>query len=59
MRTSLEEVWDDVTYLAYHLHWRLDDLLDLEHPDRRRMVAGVSRLNDRAWAEARAHAAGQ
>lgn len=55
MRLSTEQVWDDVTYLAYHLHWELDTILDLEHPDRRRIVAGVSQLNERAWAEVRAH----
>ncbi len=37
------------SFLAYHLHWRLDDLLDLEHMDRVRMVRAVVSLNDRAW----------
>jgi Family of unknown function (DUF6760) len=58
MRLPAEQVWDDVTYLAYHLHWELDTILDLEHPDRRRIVAGVSALNDRAWSDLRAHEAG-
>ena len=25
---------EEVSYLAYHLHWSFDDLLDLEHDDR-------------------------
>lgn len=29
---------EEVTYIAYHLHWALDDLLDLEHADRRRYL---------------------
>jgi len=37
-----------VGYLAYHLHWELDTLLDLEHPDRIRMVREVANLNERA-----------
>lgn len=37
-----------MTYLAYHLHWELDSLLDLEHPDRVRLVDEVARLNERA-----------
>jgi hypothetical protein len=38
---------EEVSYIAYHLHWPLDDLLDLEHPDRRRYVQLIERLNAR------------
>jgi hypothetical protein len=30
--------------LAYHLHWSLDAILDLEHADRRRFLAEVDAL---------------
>jgi hypothetical protein len=36
---------EEVSYLAYHLHWSLDELLDLEHADRRRYVTLVQRLS--------------
>lgn len=42
-------LWNEIAYLAYHLHWPLDQLLDLEHPDRARMVELVAGLNERAW----------
>jgi len=48
-----EALWQEVAYLAYHLHWSMDDLLDLEHGDRVRMVRGVAALNARAWEEVR------
>lgn len=48
-----EALWQEVIYLAYHLHWGIDDLLDLEHHDRARLVRGVASLNARAWEEAR------
>lgn len=35
-------VWQEVTYLAYHLHWDLDDLLDLEHRQRVRLIGMVA-----------------
>jgi hypothetical protein len=35
---------EEVAYLALHLHWSLDDLLDLEHADRQRYVGHVARL---------------
>jgi hypothetical protein len=44
-----DSLWDEVVYLAYHLHWDLNVLLDLEHADRARLVTGVAELNDRAW----------
>lgn len=44
-----DALWEEVIYLAYHLHWDLDRLLDLEHGDRSRLVQGVAELNDRAW----------
>jgi len=41
--------WDEITYLAYHLHWDLDTLLDLQHNDRARLIRSVAQLNERAW----------
>lgn len=31
-------LWAEVVRIAYHLHWPLDDLLDLEHGHRRRVL---------------------
>lgn len=35
---------EEVAYLALNVHWSLDDLLDLEHADRRRYVELVATL---------------
>ncbi len=48
-----QAIWEELSYLAYHLHWGLDQLLDLEHGDRVRLVEQVAGLNRRAWEEAR------
>jgi len=48
-----EQLWDEIVYLAYHMHWTLDSLLDLEHRDRIKMVESVADLNTRALDEAR------
>jgi hypothetical protein len=42
-------LWEEISYLAYHLHWDLDVLLDLEHSDRTRLIRTVADLNKRAW----------
>ena len=49
MRYPTEALWQEIAFLAYHLHWPLNDLLDLEHMDRVRMVRAVVSMNDRAW----------
>lgn len=35
-----------MAFLAYHLHWPLNQLLDLEHADRRDWVRQVSAINE-------------
>jgi hypothetical protein len=52
-RYPTDALWDEIAYLAYHLHWDLDTLLDLEHADRVRLVEAVADLNRRAWEEVR------
>lgn len=48
-----EALWDEIAYLGYHLHWDFDQLLDLAHQDRARLIRSVAALNDRAWEAAR------
>ena len=48
-----QALWNEVAYLAYHLHWSLDELLDLQHPDRVRLINLVADMSDRAWEMAR------
>jgi hypothetical protein len=42
-----DRLHEEVAYIAYHFHWSLDDLLDLEHPDRRRWADEIARINAR------------
>jgi hypothetical protein len=37
----------EIAYVAYHFHWDLDAILDLEHADRQRYVAEIGQLNTR------------
>jgi hypothetical protein len=40
-------MYEELAYLAYHLHWPEDQLLDMEHIDRIRWVDEVSKINQR------------
>lgn len=53
LRYPTDALWQEIAFLAYHLHWSMDDLLDLEHMDRVRMVRAVVNLNERAWQSVR------
>ena len=47
MTYAADRLHEEVAYVAYHLHWPLDDILDLEHPDRLRYVSEIARINTR------------
>jgi len=44
---AADRLHEEVAYVAYHFHWGLDALLDLEHADRRRYVEEIGRINTR------------
>jgi hypothetical protein len=46
-----EQLMNEVAYIAYHFHWGHGEILDLEHADRRRYVAEIAGLINRAIAE--------
>ncbi|GAA0686225.1 hypothetical protein GCM10010193_45130 [Kitasatospora atroaurantiaca] len=45
MTYATERLYEEVAYVAYHFHWPLDSILDLEHPERLQYVAQIARLN--------------
>lgn len=47
MTYGTERLLEEVSYVAYHFHWPLAEILDLEHPDRCRFVTEIGRINER------------
>ena len=47
MTYAADRLYQEVAYVAYHFHWSLDDILDMEHPVRRRFVEEIARINRR------------
>lgn len=41
----LDKLRAEVTFIAYHLHWSLAEILDLPHRDRVAWVGQVSAIN--------------
>lgn len=48
MTYAAERIHEEVAYVAYHFHWPLADILDLEHADRQRYVAEIAKLIQRS-----------
>jgi hypothetical protein len=40
-------LYEEVAYIAYHFHWSLDDILNLEHRQRQQWVREVANINRR------------
>jgi hypothetical protein len=42
-----DRMFEEIAYIAYHFHWSLEEILDLEHPLRQRFVEEIGRINER------------
>ncbi len=41
----LASLFEEVAFIAYHFHWSLTDILNLEHGDRQRFIDEISAIN--------------
>ena len=46
-RPSPRELFAEAAELAYHFHWPLETILDLEHRDRRAFLDEAAELSER------------
>lgn len=47
MTYEADRLFEEVAYVAYHLHWPMEEILNLEHADRQRFVGEISQINQR------------
>jgi hypothetical protein len=48
VRYPLDQLNEEVAFIAYHFHWSPEQILNLEHRDRRGWVEQISSINQRA-----------
>jgi hypothetical protein len=41
----LERIYQEVAYIAYHFHWSIEEILDMEHRERQVWVREISEIN--------------
>lgn len=47
MTYAPRQLHEEIAYVAYHFHWSLAELLDLEHLRRRAFIAQIASINTR------------
>jgi hypothetical protein len=47
MTYAASRLVEEVAYVAYHFHWSLDEILNLEHPLRRSFIDEIGGINRR------------
>ena len=43
----LSRIYEEVAFIAYHFHWPHEEVMNLEHEERRRWVMEISGINSR------------
>ncbi|MWA07832.1 hypothetical protein E5671_01120 [Streptomyces sp. BA2] len=41
---AIDDLYVEIAYLAYHFHWPLAEILDLDHIERRRYAAEIGTI---------------
>jgi hypothetical protein len=44
---AVDRLYTEIAYVAYHFHWSLEEILDLEHAERQRYVSQIASINER------------
>ena len=39
-----EQLYQEMAYIAYHFHWSIDDILDMEHEERHVWLREIARI---------------
>ncbi|MFG2383773.1 DUF6760 family protein [Streptomyces avermitilis] len=51
MTYATDRIHEEIAYIAFHFHWSLETILDLEHRDRRHYTEQIAALVNRASGE--------
>ena len=47
MTYAVEQLYEEIAYVAYHFHWSHEELIDLEHLRRKAFVQEIAKINQR------------
>jgi hypothetical protein len=41
----LNRIYEEVAYIAYHLHWSYNEIMNMEHHERQKWCQEISKIN--------------
>jgi len=41
----LNKIYEEVAFIAYHFHWNHDDIMNMEHEERRKWCEEITSIN--------------
>lgn len=47
MGYPLDQLYEEVAYIAYHFHWSQHEILTMEHPERQQWAHEIAKINRR------------
>ena len=50
----LDKIYEEVAFIAYHFKWSYEELMEMDHSERRKWCGEISRIN-KALNESRNH----
>ena len=42
---SLDRIYEEVAFIAYYFHWPHDEIMQMDHGERRRWCVEISKIN--------------
>ena len=47
MTYAVEQLFEEIAYVAYHFHWAHEEIVELEHFRRRAFIREIAKINQR------------
>lgn len=41
----LDKLYEEVAFIAYHFHWKHEEIMNMEHAERRKWCEEISKIN--------------
>jgi uncharacterized protein DUF6760 len=43
----LERIYEEVAFIAYYFHWSYEDIMNMDHRERRKWCEEISKINEK------------
>jgi hypothetical protein len=46
-RYPIDRIYEEISYIAYHFHWAHQELMNMDHIERRRWCEEIRKINEK------------